>query len=482
MQPGELIHERYALEAPIGRGGMAEVWRAHDRRLDRPVAIKFLAPGLSDQPEFLVRLFNEAQSVASISHPHVTQVLDYGTADRGPYLVMEYVSGGSVSDLTGDPLPAETAIDIMIQVAAGAGAAHDRGIVHRDIKPGNILLSEHGVVKLADFGIASSEAAMHLTATGAAIGSAHYISPEQAMGEHATPAADVYSMGVVLYELLTGRLPFEGGNATAVAIAHVETEAAPPSSVIHDLDPHLDAVVMRCLAKEPQERYANGSELSAALEAILSETTSVPSPERTAVGPPVGDTTSELVAADAPTGDETGSAWWRSDVVKKSAVALAVAASLAAIAIHLTSQPSVAEPRPKSPRPAQTHRPAPTPSRSAAASTTLAGEKPTPTAAPTSTPTPTATPSKTPKTPKTPRPKPSPSPKARPTPAPSATTAPAPTPSPTAAPNPTPSPTAVATPTAPAGSRVGERDMEGAPGPSRQRHLDLQAHLPARYL
>jgi serine/threonine protein kinase len=445
MQPGELVQERYALEALIGRGGMAEVWRARDQRLDRSVAIKFLAPGFSDQPEFLVRLFNEAQSVASISHPNVTQVLDYGTADAGPYLVMEYVSGGSVSDLTGDPLPAETAIDIMIQVAAGAGAAHLRGVVHRDIKPGNILLSEHGVVKLADFGIASSEAATHLTATGAAIGSAHYISPEQAMGKHATPAADVYSMGVVLYELLTGHLPFEGGNATAVAIAHVETEVDPPSSVIHDLDPRLDAVVMRCLAKEPQERFTNGNELSAALEAIVMETASTSSPERTAVGPPVGTATSELVAGTAPIDDGTGSAWWRSDVVKKSAIALAIAASLAAFGIHLTSQPSVAEPGRKGPKPVRSHRPAPTPSRWATTSTTLAADTPTPTATPSLTPTP--TPSQT-GAPKTPRPKPSPSPKTRPTPAASATTAPVSTPSPTAATNPTPTPTAPATPPA----------------------------------
>jgi serine/threonine-protein kinase len=307
------------------------------------------------------------------------------------------------------------------------------------------LLSEHGVIKLADFGIASSEAATHLTATGAAIGSAHYISPEQAMGEHATPAADVYSMGVVLYELLTAHLPFEGGNATAVAIAHVETDAAPPSSLVPDLDPRLDAVVMRCLAKEPHERFANGNELSAALEGVLLEPASVQSQERTAVGPVAGDGTSELRAATAPIDDGSNSAWWRSDVVRKSAAALAVAASLAAIVIHLTSQPSVAEPSGRGPQPVRTHRAAPTPARSAATSTTLGGQTPTPTAAPT--PTLTPTPSKT-EAPKTPRPTPSPSPKARPTPAASTTTAPAPTPSPTAASSPTPSPTALATPQA----------------------------------
>jgi serine/threonine protein kinase len=458
MQSGELVQERYALEEPIGRGGMAEVWRAHDQRLDRSVAIKFLVPEFADQPEFLVRLFNEAQSVAAISHPHVTHVLDYGTADTGPYLVMEYVAGGSLCDVKG-PLPSDRAIEIMTQVAAGAGAAHDRGIVHRDIKPGNILLSEHGVVKLADFGIASSEAATNLTATGAAIGSARYISPEQAKGEHATPAADVYSMGVVLYELLTGRLPFEGGNATAIAIAHVEGDAAPPSTLIDDLDPRLDEVVMRCLAKEAHERFANGNELGAALDAIVLGTASARSQDPTAVGQLTAEGHTQLGEAAVPFAHrapyrprwlhgEPASAWLRSDATKKGAAALVVAALLAAIAIHLTSQPSAAEPRPKAPQPVRTHRAVPQASRSAITTTTSAGAVASPAATPTPTPTSSPSPAKAGARKKSHQPKASPSPTAAPTPAPSSTTGSSPSPSPTAAPTPSPSPTALATPPA----------------------------------
>ncbi|MEA2509070.1 MAG: eukaryotic-like serine/threonine-protein kinase [Actinomycetota bacterium] len=447
MHPGELIQERYALEEPIGRGGMAEVWRAHDQRLERPVAIKFLAPGFSEDPEFLVRLFNEARSVAAISNPHVTHVLDYGSTDTGPYLVMEYVSGGSLCDLTGSPLGSERAIQIMVQVAAGAGAAHERGIVHRDIKPGNILLCEDGTVKLADFGIASSETAINLTATGAAIGSAHYISPEQAMGQHATPAADVYSMGVVLYELLTGCLPFEGGNATAIAIAHVEGEVRPPSTLVADLDPRLEAVVMRCLAKSPEERFTDGNELAAALDGITHETGSTAlSPEPTAVGALIDDQATEPQGAVASTGARARwAAASRSNVAKKAGAALAVAFLLVAIVLHLTSQPSVAGPRPKSNQPVHKHHTIPKkPSPSAPATTTSMGAV---APSPTPTPTPSASAKSGPRTTRhRPKPKSSPSPTTQTTPQPSATEAPSPSPSPTATPSPSPSPSAVATP------------------------------------
>jgi serine/threonine protein kinase len=447
MHPGELIQERYALEEPIGRGGMAEVWRARDERLERPVAIKFLAPGFSEDPEFLVRLFNEARSVAAISDPHVTHVLDYGSTETGPYLVMEYVSGGSLCELTGSPLGSERAIEIMIQVAAGAGAAHDRGIVHRDIKPGNILLCEDGTVKLADFGIASSQTANNLTATGAAIGSAQYISPEQAMGEHATPPADVYSMGVVLYELLTGCLPFEGGNPTAIAIAQVEGEVIPPSTLVADLDPRLDAVVMRCLEKSPEERFGDGNELAAALDGITDGIGSTAlATESTAVGVLIGDRATELHGAVVPI---AARARWtaasRSNIAKKAGAALAVALLLAAIVLHLTSQPSVAGLRPRRKQPAHTHHTIPKkPSPTAPATTTSAPGVAT-------SPTPTPTPSASVKSgtgPSQHRPGPSPSPTTHPTPLPHATTPPSPSPSPTATPTPSPSPSAVATPAA----------------------------------
>ena len=266
MREKDLIQDRYALEKPIGKGGMAEVWCARDERLQRPVAVKFLAPQFHDDPEFLVRFFSEAQSVARLNHPNVVDVLDFGDFEDRPYLVMEYVGGGSLADVTGAPLLPERASEIVAEAARGAGAAHALGLVHRDIKPANILLTEDGRAKLADFGIASSTNSEKLTATGQAIGSPHYISPEQASGLGCGPPSDVYALGVVLYELLTGRPPFDADNVTAIAIAHVDKAPTPPSELVPDLDRALDDLVMRCLAKDPQLRFADGSALAAALD------------------------------------------------------------------------------------------------------------------------------------------------------------------------------------------------------------------------
>ena len=266
MRENDLIQDRYRLERPIGKGGMAEVWCARDERLQRPVAVKFLSPQFHDDPEFLVRFFSEAQSVARLNHPNVVDVLDFGDFDDRPYLVMEYVGGGSLADVTGEPLLPERASEIVAEAARGAGAAHALGLVHRDIKPANILLTDDGRAKLADFGIASSKSSEKLTATGQAIGSPHYISPEQASGLGCGPPSDVYALGVVLYELLTGRPPFDADNVTAIAIAHVDKAPRPPSHLVPDLDAALEDLVMRCLAKDPEDRFADGSALAAALD------------------------------------------------------------------------------------------------------------------------------------------------------------------------------------------------------------------------
>lgn len=266
MNENDLIQSRYRLQHRLGRGGMAEVWCARDERLDRPVAVKFLAPQFHADPEFLVRFFNEAQLVARLSHPNVTDVLDFGEFEERPYLVMEYVGGGALSDLTGEPILPERAAEIVSQAAWGAGAAHSAGMVHRDIKPANILMTDDGRAKLADFGIALARDAEQLTATGQAIGSPHYVSPEQASGQGCTPRSDVYSLGVVLYELITGRPPFDADNVTAIAIAHVESPPIPPSHHVPDLDPDLEAIVLRCLQKDPDERFEDGRALAAALE------------------------------------------------------------------------------------------------------------------------------------------------------------------------------------------------------------------------
>ena len=266
MHEGDLIQGRYVLESPLGTGGMAEVWCARDQRMERQVAVKFLSPLLIEEPEFLVRFFSEAQSVAKINHPSVVAILDFGEHEDRPYLVMEYVDGGSLADLVGQPLLPETTFDMVAAAARGAGAAHRAGLVHRDVKPANILLDATCGAKIADFGIASSRAAERLTATGAAIGSPHYISPEQVSAAEVTPRSDVYSFGIVLFELLTGQKPFDAENVTAIAISHVDKEPPVPSSINPDLSPTVDAIVLRCLAKDPAERYANGDELADALE------------------------------------------------------------------------------------------------------------------------------------------------------------------------------------------------------------------------
>ena len=304
MRSGDTISNRYVLEIPLGKGGMGQVWRARDKRLERPAAVKVLAANLTDQPEALVRFFAEAQSIARISHPNVVTVLDFGETQGTPFLVMEFVPGGDLTDLIGDPLYEPRAIELVAEAARGAGAAHELGIVHRDIKAGNILLDEEGTSKLADFGIAATKAGERLTATGAAIGSPFYISPEQATGRTATAESDVYALGVVLFELLTGQKPFDADNMTAVAIAHVEKEPPAPSSLVPGLSKDIDSVVLQCLAKEPAARFRDGNALANALWSLAGEGTDAPLPAR--IGPAVaaGEAPTAQPAAEPAPGDD----------------------------------------------------------------------------------------------------------------------------------------------------------------------------------
>jgi serine/threonine-protein kinase len=411
---GDVIQKRYELVERIGEGGMAVVWRAVDRRLARTVAIKVIAPELAGEPHFLARFTAEARSVARISHPHVVSVLDFGQDEGRPYLVMEYVSGGALSDCADAMLPSR-AVEIVVHAARGAGAAHDHGIVHRDIKPANILLTEDGRAKLADFGIASTRVAAAVTASGVALGSPHYISPEQASGRRATPASDVYALGVVLYELITGRRPFEADNPVAVAMAHVERAPEPPSAVVADLDPELETLVLRCLAKDPDARFADGHALAIALE----------NGDTTAPRPVVGVTRGRARVVRLRLAAGLG------------ALVLVAAVTAWAVSSGPTKEPAaVADPLPKVDFDGRPRTPTPSPS--------ALSSQPAP--APTSSPAPSPTPSPGDRrsneqdtTPggaigPSPAPSPRPSPSATPSPAPSPTVVP--TPSPTTAPTP----------------------------------------------
>jgi eukaryotic-like serine/threonine-protein kinase len=298
VRPGLVIQDRYTLRELLGRGGMAEVWLAHDGRLDRPVAVKFLAQRSGQDPDALVRFFSEAQSVARIQHPGIVTVLDFGTFEDHPFLVMYYMSGGSLADVVGTPITPEQALPIIERVADAAGAAHKLGIVHRDIKPGNILIDEDGNPRLADFGIALSAGAEHLTETGTAVGSPHYVSPEQALGAPTTPRSDVYALGVVLYELLSGRKPFSG-NLAAIVTAHVEQTPRAPSTFATGLTRDVDAVVMKCLAKAPKERFASGAELADAIRSlgVDGRELAAPAPLKTLAAGASADGTDEMHTA-----------------------------------------------------------------------------------------------------------------------------------------------------------------------------------------
>ncbi|WP_405837139.1 serine/threonine-protein kinase [Streptomyces sp. NBC_01518] len=257
MKQQVLIAGRYRLNTTIGRGAMGEVWQAYDETNGRPVAVKLLH-SQNSEPTATARFRLEAQTAGRLSHPHVVGVLDFGEQEGRLYLVMELVEGDSLSHVLAQAgsLPAEHVAHIAAQSAAGLSAAHDQGIVHRDIKPGNLLLGSDGSVKIADFGIAHfmNDPNGALTATGQIVGTSLYIAPERALGQPAGPPSDVYSLGCVLYQLLTGQPPFRAGSAIAVLHHHLDTPPVPPRELGVGLPPAFENYLLGLLAKRPEDR------------------------------------------------------------------------------------------------------------------------------------------------------------------------------------------------------------------------------------
>ena len=330
LEAGTVIDGRYRVAARLGSGGMADVYLAHDTLLGRQVALKLLHHRFAEDQEFVERFRREASSAAGLSHPNVVAVFDRGEWDGTYYIAMEYLPGRSLKAVVREhgPLSPPDAIDIVVQILLAVRFAHRRGIIHRDIKPHNVILDEEGRAKVTDFGIARAGAS-DMTLTGSIMGTAQYLSPEQAQGHAVKEPSDLYAVGVVLYELLTGSVPFEGESAVSIALKQVSVEATPPSDRNPEVGPALDAVVMRSLAKDPLARFASADEFIAALQQARQGI--APSPAFNG-NPPTAtrDAAAALVVPALPPGEEERAS---PDGEARRRRALWVAAGVAALAI-----------------------------------------------------------------------------------------------------------------------------------------------------
>jgi serine/threonine protein kinase len=301
MEPRRIAS--YLLLEPIGHGGMAVVYRATQERLDRTVAVKVLSENLAASSEFMERFRREARTAANLRHPNVITVHDFGEDERGvPYLVLEYIEGPTLADLMDTGLDDERIPGLLDQIAAGLDYAHARGVIHRDIKPGNVLITEDGRAVLADFGLAWLLEGAHLTLTGGVIGTPEYMSPEQAGGEPLDHRSDVYSLGVMLYEMLVGERPFVAETPIGVLLKHLQDPAPSVLVARPELPPGVGEVLSRVLAKAPSDRYSSAGELARAFRAAIASSAVVLTPGESLVGHAAPATTPSLVpASTAPT-------------------------------------------------------------------------------------------------------------------------------------------------------------------------------------
>src|SRR3954469_16878221 len=266
---GTLVDGRYRIERRLGSGGMADVYCAYDHQLGRQIALKVLHRRFAEDEQFVERFKREASAAAGLQHPHVVGVYDRGEYDGTYYIAMEYLEGRSLKQIVQEegPLDPERAIDLVVQILRASRFAHQRGVIHRDIKPHNVIVDEEGRVKVTDFGIARAGAS-DMTETGAIMGTAAYLSPEQAQGHAVSASSDLYSIGIMLYELLTGRVPFDAESAVTIALKQVSEEPVPPRAVNPDVSPELEDVVLRALQKDPARRFTDADDFVAALEGV----------------------------------------------------------------------------------------------------------------------------------------------------------------------------------------------------------------------
>ena len=363
MKPsvGQLYGDRYRLQLRIAIGGMGEVWQAEDELILRQVAIKILKEEYLSDPNFLERFRSEARSAALVEHEGIANVYDYGEDTGAAYLVMELVPGESMSRLLEREkrLSEERVLDIMAQTSRALAAAHARGLVHRDIKPGNLLITPDSKVKITDFGIARVGDQVPLTKTGQVMGTVQYLAPEQATGKASTPATDLYSLGVVAYEALAGKRPFTGENQMAIAMAHINEM---PPALPESIDPRVQNLVLSCLAKKPTQRPESATSLAIRAEALLREKRKgapAPAPVSQASD---SDPVTEVFTADTAPLPKAPIVWpWIATLLL-----LGVTAVVVIVAILSDNGASVVDPTPtptqtQSPSPTQTSEPEPEP-------------------------------------------------------------------------------------------------------------------------